>query len=50
MSALLLDVGCRHNLSREVEPFAEEVETFRGESVVIPLPRKLRLKVSTRGE
>jgi hypothetical protein len=33
--ALLLDVGLGHDLGREVEPFAEVVETLRGEGVVV---------------
>jgi hypothetical protein len=36
--ALLLDVGLGHNLSREVEPLAEVVETLGGEGVVVVLP------------
>lgn len=50
MRALLLDVCGRDNLSREVKPFAEEVETLGGESVVVPLPRELGLEESTGGE
>jgi hypothetical protein len=36
--ALLLDVGLRNDLSGEVEPFAEVVETLGGEGVVVVLP------------
>jgi hypothetical protein len=36
--ALLLDVRLGHNLSGEVEPLAEVVETLRGEGVVVVLP------------
>ena len=38
MRALLLDVCGWDDLGGEVEPFAEEVETLRGEGVVVPLP------------
>ena len=38
MRALLLDVCSRDDLGGEVKPFAEEVETLRGEGVVVPLP------------
>jgi hypothetical protein len=50
MRSLLLDVGCWNNLSGEVEPFAEVVETLWGESVVVVLPRELSLDVSTGGQ
>lgn len=33
-----------------MEPFAQIIETLRSQGVIVPLPRKLRLKVSTRGE
>jgi len=36
--ALLLDVCSGHDFGGEVEPFAEVVETLRGEGVVVPLP------------
>jgi hypothetical protein len=48
--ALLLDVGRRDNLSWQVKPFAEVVETFGGQGVVIVLPRELGLEVAARGE
>lgn len=50
MRALLLDVRLGDNLGGEVEPFAEVVETLRGEGVVVPLPRELGLEVAARGE
>lgn len=50
MAALLLDVGLRNNLSWEVEPFAEVVETLGGEGVVVPLPGELGLEVAARGK
>jgi len=36
--SLLLDVSRRHNLSWEVEPFSEVVETLRSQGVVVVLP------------
>ncbi len=50
MRALLLDVGCRHDLGGEMKPFTEVVEPFRREGVVIPLPGKLCLEVAARSE
>lgn len=47
MRALLLDVGSWNNLSGEMEPLAEIVETLWGESVVVVLPRELGLDKST---
>ena len=47
---MLLDVGSRHDLGREMEPLAEVVEPFGGESVVVPLPGKLSFEVATGGE
>lgn len=38
MRALLLDVCSGHDLGGQVEPFAEVVETFGGQGVVVPLP------------
>lgn len=48
--ALLLDVGSRNDLSGEMEPLAEVVETLWGEGVVVVLPRELGLDISARGE
>jgi hypothetical protein len=50
MRALLLDMGCRDDLGRQVEPFAQIVETFRCERVVIVLPGELSLEVATGGQ
>lgn len=50
MRSLLLDVSLRNDLSWEVEPFAEVVETLWGEGVVVPLPGELGLQVAARGE
>ena len=50
MRALLLDMGCRHDLSGEVEPFTKVIESLGGESVVVPLPGKLGLEIAARGE
>lgn len=50
MRTLLLDVGSRDNLSWEVEPFAEVVETLWGEGVVVVLPRELGLDITTGGK
>jgi hypothetical protein len=48
--SLLLDVSRGDNLSGKVEPFAEVVETFRCESIVVILPRELGLDVTTGGK
>ena len=50
MCALLLDMGLWHNLSGEVKPFAEVVETLWGEGVVVPLPGELGFQVAAGGE
>lgn len=47
MAALLLDVGLWNNLSWEMEPLAEVVETLGSESVVVPLPGELGLEIAT---
>ncbi len=47
---MLLDVGCRDDLSRDMKPFAEVIETLGSESVVVVLPRELSLEVAARGE
>jgi len=46
MAALLLDVRGRDDLSRQVEPFAQVVEAFGGEGVVVVLPGELSLEVA----
>lgn len=46
MRTLLLDVSGGHNLSREMEPFAEVVETLGGQRVVIVLPREAGLDIA----
>ena len=43
MGTLLLDVGGGDNLSGEVEPLAEVVQTLGGEGVVVVLPREAGL-------
>jgi hypothetical protein len=48
--ALLLDVGLRHDLSRQVQPLAEVVEALWGQGVVVPLPAELGLEEAARGE
>jgi hypothetical protein len=50
VSALLLDVRVGHNLSGEVEPFAEVVETLGGKGVVVVLPREAGLDEAAGGE
>lgn len=50
MGSLLLDVGGWDNLSWEVEPLAEVIETLWGEGVVVVLPGELSLDISTGGE
>ena len=47
---LRLDVGGGDDLSGEVEPLAEVVETLGGEGVVVVLPRELGLDVAARGQ
>lgn len=46
VAASLLDVGGRDNFGGEMQPFAEVVETFGGQGVVVVLPRELGLEVS----
>ncbi|KAJ5303508.1 hypothetical protein N7476_010307 [Penicillium atrosanguineum] len=43
VGTLLLDVGGGDNLSGEVEPLAEVVQTLGGEGVVVVLPREAGL-------
>lgn len=50
MRSLLLDVGCWNNIGRNMKPFAEVVETPRGESVVIPLPGELGFEITAGRE
>jgi len=45
-----LDVCLGNDLGREVEPFPEVVETFRGQGVIIPLPGELGLDIAARVE
>lgn len=47
MRSLLLDVGSRNDLSGEVKPFAQVVETLGGQGVVVVLPRELGLDVAS---
>jgi hypothetical protein len=46
----LLDVGSGNDLSGEVKPFAEVVETLGGQGVVVVLPRELGLDIAARVE
>ena len=48
--ALLLDVGLGDDLSGQVEPLAEVVETLGGEGVVVVLPREAGLDVAAAGQ
>jgi hypothetical protein len=41
-----LDVCLGNNLGWEVKPFTEVVETFWGQGVVVPLPRKLGFDIA----
>jgi hypothetical protein len=50
MTALLLDMCGRNDFSGKVKPFAQVVETFGGEGVVVILPGKLGLEVATGGQ
>jgi hypothetical protein len=47
VGTLLLNVGSRHDLGGDVEPFTEVVETLGGEGVVVVLPGETGLDVST---
>lgn len=47
---MLLDVGSGNDLSGEVKPFAEVVETLGGQGVVVVLPRELGLDIAARVE
>jgi hypothetical protein len=49
MRALLLDVCRGDNFSGQVKPFAEVIEAFGGQSVVIVLPGELGLEVTAGG-
>jgi hypothetical protein len=44
--SLGLDVCLGNDLGGEVEPFAEVVETFWGQGVVVPLPRELSFDIA----
>ena len=50
MAALLLDVRGRNDLSGQVQPFAQVVETLGSKSIVVVLPGELCLEVAARGE
>lgn len=50
MRALLLDMRRGYDLSRQVQPFAEVVQAFWGEGVVVVLPGELGLDVAAGGE
>lgn len=50
MRPLLLDVGSRDDLGREVKPLPEVVEALGGQGVVVVLPRELGLDVAARGQ
>ena len=50
MRSLLLDVGSGDNLGGEMEPLAEVVDPGVGQGVVVVLPGKLGLDVSSRVE
>jgi hypothetical protein len=43
-------VGLRNDLSGQVEPLAEVVETLGGEGVVVVLPREAGLDVAAGGQ
>jgi len=48
--SLLLDVGCRHDLSRQVKPFSEVIEALGGQGVVVVLPGESGLEVAAGSE
>jgi hypothetical protein len=50
VGSLLLDVRSWDNLSWEMEPLAEVVETLRSESVVVVLPGELSLDITPGSE
>lgn len=47
---MLFDVSRRDDLSRKVQPFAEVLEAFRGQGVVVVLPGEPGLQIAPRGE
>ena len=50
MGSLLLDMCCRDDLGGQVKPFAQVVEAFGGQSVVVVLPGELGLEIAARGK
>jgi capsular polysaccharide biosynthesis protein len=48
--ALLLDVSRRNDLSREMQPFAEVLEAFRRQGVIVVLPGESGLEEAARGQ
>ena len=50
MGALLLDVCRGDDFGWQVKPFAEVIEAFGGQSVVIVLPGELGLEVTAGGQ
>lgn len=50
MRALLLDVSRRNDLGGEVQPFAEVLEAFGGQGVVVVLPGEAGFEEATGGE
>ena len=50
MGTLLLDVRRGHNLSGQVQPFAQVLEALGGQGVVVVLPREAGLEVAARGQ
>lgn len=47
---MLLDVGRWDDLGRKVQPLAEVLEAFRGQSIVVVLPGESSLEVAARSQ
>lgn len=47
---MLLDVSCGNNLSWQMEPLAQVVESLWGQGVVVVLPRELSLDIAAGSE
>ena len=47
---MLFDMGGGNNLSGQVKPFSEVLETLRGQGVVVVLPGESGLEVAAGGQ
>lgn len=50
MGTSLLDVRLWHDFRRQMKPFAQVVQAFWRQGVVVPLPGELGFEVAARGE